>query len=100
MQAETGSGLSKKTSVFVCPEATRCPLGAEELVLPLLSGVSSLLMTGFQFWVQAETGRDLPLTALISCAQRAEEALDRFLLGQECEQKSGSPLSSQDYLHF
>lgn len=38
-------------------------LGAEESVLPLLSGVSALLATGFQLWAQAETGRVLPLTA-------------------------------------
>jgi len=37
-------------------------LGVEELVLPLLSGVLLLLVTGFQLQAQAETGRALPLT--------------------------------------
>jgi len=38
-----------------------CALRPEELVLPLLSGVSALLETGFQLSVQAETGGVLPL---------------------------------------
>lgn len=67
------------------------------VVLPLLLGKSVPLATGFQFWVQAESGKVLSLTAPRTSDQRLP---GRFLLDQEYEQKWWSSPSSLDCQFF
>lgn len=56
MRAENGRILSQSAPGFYVLRTPGGSLRAEVVALPLFSGVSALLETGFQLWVKAETG--------------------------------------------